>query len=888
MTIKSGLISILAILAITVHLCIFQTGASAYPGMVMKPEAEASKPAKTSVPEASANDSTYNAITMRLDNGLKVIMIENHATALITLFVAIKAGSATEDYRHNGITHFLEHMLFNGTTKRTQQELYDEMDLIGGYNNAYTRKDYTAFMITIPSRNIETGMDIQSDMLFNSVISPEKVKKEMGIVSEEIRGSMGNPDYAVTANFDNWIYGGTPFEKTVLGSVDGVNKLDAVDISNYWRKWYVPNNMTMIVMGDFNPGEMLELINKYYGKAQPNDIHIDDVIFPNITKHERMVDYVPNAARDISIVLNAPIPTDDDGIPFMLMVDILQDELNSYLKNINPTDPMQVSIEHITYKPGCRLIVSGKIPGSITDDDAEEQIIDAIQNVGIAKTSQDKLDGVKISTIANEIKMLDNMMIFGVYVLADASNWGWDYVEHKRNKVESVTTDDIDSARGKYLLSQNFQTYISKPFPADGLSEKAFDAKWTKEVLPNGLTVAIKQDNSSEIFGMHFLFKNRCYLEPVGKDGIADLLHRTITKGTPEMSEDDILNRMSKLGIDIKTNDYAFIPFDDYYFDPEYSYVRINGLDMFWAESIDFAAGIIINDGITEDILKSSQTEMVRSLGPNQGSAKTKAKKAFKNTVMGNSSLTRPIMGTAETVNSITIDDIHNFRKLLFAPDNLIITVITSTDSKEVMDKIKDAFGGMESVKVKSRFPATKYSGKPSDNIQIEVGDPQSYIIFGYPVNNVTEKDRIPLIVLGSIVSKEVAFELRERQGLAYSLGASFNLDDSDGYFYLAMGTGPENIEKAKTGIRDVLGMCKSMEISKRDMELAVNSTTAQMFRYRAKRMNQAYYMGLNMFDGKDIEYDPIDEWYAVTIEDILRVRDKYLAPDLGFFVIAK
>ncbi|MCD6218381.1 insulinase family protein [bacterium] len=886
MAVKSSLIGKLAILAIAVHICFFLTGASAHPGMMMKPEA--STPAKIPVAEASAYDSTYNAITMRLDNGLKVVMIENHATPLITVFVAIKAGSATEDYRHNGITHFLEHMLFNGTTKRTQQELYDEMDLIGGYNNAYTRKDYTAFMITIPSKNIETGMDIQSDMLFNSVISPEKVKKEMGIVSEEIRGSMESPAYAVKANFCNWIYGGTPFEKTVLGTVDGINKLDADDIRNYWRKWYVPNNMIMVVAGDFNPGEMLELIKKYYGKAQPNDIQIDDVILPPITKHERMIDYVPKAARDISIILNAPIPTDDDGIPFMIMVDLLQDELNSYLKKINPSDPIQVSIEHITYKPGCRLIISGKIPGSLTDDETEEHIMDAIQNVGIAKTSQDKLDGVKISTIANEIKMLDNMMIFGLYVLADATNWGWDYIDQKRGKVESVTTDDIDSVRKKYLLSPSFQTYISKPFPAGGLSEKAFDAKWTKEVLPNGLTVAIKQDNSSEVFGMHFLYKNRCYLEPKGKDGIADLLHRTITKGTPEMSADDIQMKMSKLGIDIKTNDYSYIPFDDYCLDPEYSYVRINGLDMFWDESIDFAAGIIVNDGITEDILESSRTGMIHSLGPKHGSARTKAKKAFKNTVMGDSSLTRPIMGTMETVNSITLEDIHDFRKIFFAPDNIILTVTTSIDSEEVMKKIKDAFGGMEFARVKSKFPATKYSGKPSDDIQIEAGGPQSYIIFGYPVNNVPEKDRIPLRALGSIVSKEVAFELRERQGLAYSVGASFNLDDSDGYFYLAMGTGPENIDKAKKGIRDVLGMCKSMEISQRDMELAVNSKTAQMFRYRAKRMNQAYYMGLNLYNGKDIEYDPIDEWYDATLDDILRVRDKYLTPDKGFFVIAK
>ena len=166
-----------AILMIAVYVCSIPTSLYAMPGMAKKSK----KPMDATTPmiaspeiKASESGSSNNAITLRLENGLKVTMIENHATPLISVFIGIKAGSATEDYKHNGITHFLEHMLFNGTTKRTQQEIYDEMDLIGGYNNAYTRKDYTAFMITIPIMQQSMGGSITGLQWMTTAISPPK------------------------------------------------------------------------------------------------------------------------------------------------------------------------------------------------------------------------------------------------------------------------------------------------------------------------------------------------------------------------------------------------------------------------------------------------------------------------------------------------------------------------------------------------------------------------------------------------------------------------------------------------------------------------------------------------------------------------------------------
>ena len=121
-----------------------------------------------------------------LNNGMKVLLIENPALPMVGANVVVKIGSAFETFSTSGMSHMLEHLLFNGTTLRAQKQLYDDVDRIGGYNNASTAEFYTNFMMVTPAENIKRGMEIQADMLFNSILPAEKFEKEKGIVLEEI------------------------------------------------------------------------------------------------------------------------------------------------------------------------------------------------------------------------------------------------------------------------------------------------------------------------------------------------------------------------------------------------------------------------------------------------------------------------------------------------------------------------------------------------------------------------------------------------------------------------------------------------------------------------------------------------------------------------------
>ena len=137
------------------------------------------------VPAAPIESATH----VTLENGLQVILMENHTSPLITSTVIVKTGVRNETPDINGVSHLLEHLLFNGTSTRTQKQLYDEVDFYGAYNNASTSRDYTLFQMLVRKDYITQILNIQADMLFNSTFPEENVQKERNIVIEEIKGS---------------------------------------------------------------------------------------------------------------------------------------------------------------------------------------------------------------------------------------------------------------------------------------------------------------------------------------------------------------------------------------------------------------------------------------------------------------------------------------------------------------------------------------------------------------------------------------------------------------------------------------------------------------------------------------------------------------------------
>ena len=202
----------------------------------------------------------------KASNGMDVILRENHSSPMISSIVFVRSGSKYETDFNNGATHFLEHLLFNGTATRTQEQISDRIKNLGGYINAFTRKEVTGYLSLVPREHIGEAIDIQRDMLFNSIFPEDRFPKERKIVIEEIRKDSDSPDYIAELFHDRWAYQGSPYERPVLGYENLISTIPREEIIDYYHAYYQPNNMILLVIGDFETADMKREIEKTFGQ----------------------------------------------------------------------------------------------------------------------------------------------------------------------------------------------------------------------------------------------------------------------------------------------------------------------------------------------------------------------------------------------------------------------------------------------------------------------------------------------------------------------------------------------------------------------------------------------------------------------------------------------
>src|SRR5262245_465920 len=205
------------------------------------------------------------AVEHTLSNGLRVVLLQHRANPMVASAVVVGAGVVDEPPASTGASHFLEHLLFNGTTTRSQRQLYDDVDRIGAYNNATTREDHTLFTLLVAKEHAEEGLALQADMLFRSTIPAESFEKERKIVLEELARDRSDPSYDVGAGFRAMAYAGTPISRPVLGTEASLAGIRRDQVLAYYKARYVPSNMTLVVMGDFETNDMLAAITRTFG-----------------------------------------------------------------------------------------------------------------------------------------------------------------------------------------------------------------------------------------------------------------------------------------------------------------------------------------------------------------------------------------------------------------------------------------------------------------------------------------------------------------------------------------------------------------------------------------------------------------------------------------------
>ncbi len=205
----------------------------------------------------------YNIYTLK--NGLRVVTEYIDHVNSISVGVMVQNGSRNEDLELNGISHFIEHMFFKGTEKRTSKEIVQQIENVGGQINAYTSKEATCYYIKALNTHLDLSIEILADMILNSKFDDEEIEKEQGVVIEEINMSEDTPEDVLDNDSSKAIFGENPLSYPILGTIQNIKSFNSKKIKKFVKSHYAPHNSVISVCGKFDEKELMKMLEENFG-----------------------------------------------------------------------------------------------------------------------------------------------------------------------------------------------------------------------------------------------------------------------------------------------------------------------------------------------------------------------------------------------------------------------------------------------------------------------------------------------------------------------------------------------------------------------------------------------------------------------------------------------
>ena len=204
---------------------------------------------------------------VKFDNGLTVLLKEDHRLPIVSIQLWVKVGSRNEDTTTSGISHLIEHMVFKGTQNYPCEVIQDEVEKRGGVINAGTSRDFTYFYVTLPTgqNNLSIGLDILFQMMRKALFPEDELDREKFVIAEEINRRWDNHQSYLWDLFNSVLYSCHPYSQPVLGTSESIRHISKEDILNYYNKFYVPANCTLVVVGDFKERDIIILTQRIFG-----------------------------------------------------------------------------------------------------------------------------------------------------------------------------------------------------------------------------------------------------------------------------------------------------------------------------------------------------------------------------------------------------------------------------------------------------------------------------------------------------------------------------------------------------------------------------------------------------------------------------------------------
>lgn len=397
-----------------------------------------------------------------LQNGLKILVREDHRAPVVVSQIWYKVGSSDEHRGITGISHALEHMMFQGTPSLPGDGFAQLISEFGGQNNAFTGDDYTAYYEELDAAHLGVSFKTEADRMTNLTIAPEAFAKEIKVVMEERR--MRTDDNPQNLTYERFMAAANvmgPYHHPVIGWQDDLDHMSAEDLKQWYQKWYTPNNATLVVVGDVQADKVFALAEEYFAKIPARPVQ----------KSKTKTELSALGEKRIKVHLPAKLPyaiwgfdvpslrtaKDEKEVYALLVASAILDggESSRFSRELVRGDQVAAALSthyDIFKQYNSQFVISGVPTQNHTIAELESKVMAQLTKLQNEPVSADELQKVKTQMLAQEIFEKDSMAQQATFLgMLETVGLPWQLADEFTEKVKAVTAGEVQAAAKRYF-----------------------------------------------------------------------------------------------------------------------------------------------------------------------------------------------------------------------------------------------------------------------------------------------------------------------------------------------------------------------------------------------------------------------------------------------------
>lgn len=877
-----------------------------------------------------------------LENGLQVILHIDRSDPVVAVALTSHVGSAREKAGRTGFAHLFEHLLFLESENLGKGGLDKMSARIGGAGaNGSTNRDRTNYFQTVPKDALEKMIWAEADKLgyFINTVTEPVLAKEKQVVKNEKRQSYDNRPYGHNFSvISKNLYPAThPYSWDVIGSLEDLQNATLEDVKSFYNRWYVPNNVTLTIAGDFDVKQTKAWVEKYFGEIKRGEA------IPKMEKQSvtltatKKLYYEDNFAKLPQLTLTWASVYEYHPDSYALEV------LANYLSKGKKAPLYKILVEDKKLTDAADLFqynseIAGQYMLSVTAfektnlNEVLNGVNEAFKKFEVEGISQQDLNRIKAGQETAFYTNLSSVLGKG-FQLAQYEIFAGtpDYINQDVKNILAVTTEDVMRVYQKYIKGKHYvatsfvpkgeanlvlensilatvveekiiegkedsfdasiaATYKKTPSKFDRSAEPAYgespDVKlpsvW-KSKLTSGLHVFGIENHEVPLVQFQLQIKGGMLLEEKNKIGVSNMLAELMTKGTKNKTPEQLENAIESLGATIRA-----------YATDESIFITGNTLAKNYKATMALVQEILLQprwDTKEFDLIKQSTLSQITQQNADPNSI---ARNEFKKLIYGTESiLSNNRIGTENAVNTITIDDLKNYYIKNIAPSFADFQIVGAISKTDVTNSLATLNKNWEAKKVTiTKITATNTVAASKIYFYDVPGAKQSVIRIGYPALAATDPDFYPAQIMnyrlgGGSFASQLTQELREGKGYTYGINSSFNGSVNKGPFTIGSGVRSNVTFESVSLIKEIVAQY-GKNFNENDLEVTKGyliKSNARAFETLSAKLEMLYDISnYNYADDYAKQQESIVK--NSTIEAIKKLSKKYLNTDKMIYLV--